>query len=123
MSEALIIFGVLICVVSLLAVFLPARLLRLARAVTITTRLRLITFIVRTSLGAFLIAAAPSTEYALVMKIIGGLLVVSGVTVLLIGNARIQGLLSWAMRLGTSAVIVGGLVGLLFGVFLIFSGS
>jgi uncharacterized membrane protein YidH (DUF202 family) len=121
--EAIIVLGVLICLVSLLAVALPARLLQVARKVTVSTALRLLAFIIRTTLGVFLILVAPSTDFPVAMTIIGILLIVSGIAALVLGNERIQGLLNWAVRLRPAYVVAGGLVGLSFGAFLIYVGA
>jgi hypothetical protein len=121
-SEAIIVLGVLVCLVSLLAVVLPARLLRLARKVTISTALRLLAFVIRTILGLLSILVAPSTDFPVAMTIIGILFIVSGIAALALGNERIQGLLNWAVRLRPAYVVVGGLVGLSFGAFLIYVG-
>ena len=120
MSEAIIVLGILICLASLLAVALPTRLLQLVRRITVNTALRLLAFIIRTILGVFLILVAPSTEFPVAMSIIGILLIVSGIAALVLGNERIQGILNWAVGLRPAFVVAGGLVGLLFGAFLIY---
>jgi multisubunit Na+/H+ antiporter MnhG subunit len=121
MSEILIAFGILIVLVGAVAVVRPTQLLRLAGKVTVGTWLRYIAFLLRTALGVILILVAPSTGFPLAMKVIGSLLIISGVAVLLVGNAGIQRLLNWALRLGPSVMVVGGLVGILFGAFLIYA--
>jgi multisubunit Na+/H+ antiporter MnhG subunit len=122
MSQVLIVFGVLIVLAGLFAVMRPTRLLRLARGVTVGTWLRFIAFLIRSLLGVLLILVAPSTDIPLVMKVIGSLLIISGVAVILLGNSGVQRLLNWALRLGPSLIIVGGIVGVLFGAFLIYVG-
>lgn len=123
MSEAIIVLGILICLVSLLAVALPARMLELTGRVTVSTALRLLAFTIRTILGAFLMLVAPSTDFPVAMTIIGVLLVVSGVAALVLGNERIQGIINWAVGLSPPYVVVGGLVGLSFGAFLVYLGA
>lgn len=122
MSQVLIVFGVLIVLAGLFAVMRPTRLLRLARGVTVGTWLRFIAFLIRSLLGVLLILVAPSTDIPLVMKVIGSLLIISGVAVILLGNSGVQRLLNWALQLGPSLIIVGGIVGILFGAFLIYVG-
>lgn len=121
-SEVLVVFGLLIVLAGLFAVGRPTQLLRMARRVTVGTRLRLLAFLIRSALGLLLILIAPSTDFPLAMKVIGSLLIVSGVAVLLMGDSGVQRLLDWALRLGPSLVIVGGVVGILFGAFLIYVG-
>jgi multisubunit Na+/H+ antiporter MnhG subunit len=122
MSEVLVVFGLLMVLLGLFAVVRPTQLLRMARRVTVGTGLRFIAFLIRSMLGVFLILVAPSTDFPLAMKVIGSLLIVTGVAVLLVGNSGVQRLLDWALRLGPSFIIVGGIVGILFGAFLIYVG-
>jgi hypothetical protein len=119
-SKAIIVLGVLICFVSVLAVALPTRLLRLARRVTVNTALRLLAFIIRTILGVFLILIAPSTDFPVAVTIIGILLIASGIAAIVLGNERIQRILDWAVRLRPAYVVAGGLVGFSLGAFLIY---
>jgi multisubunit Na+/H+ antiporter MnhG subunit len=123
MFEVLVVFGLLMVLVGLFAVVRPTQLLRMARRVTVGTGLRFIAFLIRSVLGVFLILVAPSTDFPLAMKVIGSLLIVSGVAVLLMGNSGVQRLLDWALRLEPSFIIVGGIVGILFGAFLIYVGA
>lgn len=122
MSEVLMVFGVLIVLVGLVAALRPSQLLRLAGSVTVGTWLRFVAFLIRSVLGVLLILVAPTTEIPLAMKVIGSLLIASGVVVLLLGNSGVQWLLDWTLRLGPSFVIAGGIVGILFGAFLIYAG-
>lgn len=123
MSEVLVVFGLLVVLVGVFAVVRPTLLLRIARRVTVGTWLRFTAFLIRSMLGVFLILVAPSTDFPLAMKVIGSLLIVSGVAVLLMSNSGVQRLLDWALRLGPSFIIVGGIVGILFGAFLIYVGA
>lgn len=122
MSEMLLVVGFLMVLAGLFAAVRPQQLLRMARRVTVNTRFRLVVFLIRLALGVLLILVAPATHFPLAMKVIGGLLIVSGVVVLLMGNFRAQRLLDWALRLGPSFVVGGGVVGILFGAFLIYAG-
>ena len=120
MSEVLVVFGLLIGLVGLFAAVRPTLLLSIARRVTVGTWLRFVAFLIRSVLGVFLILVAPSTDFPLAMKVIGSLLIVSGVAVLLMSNSGVQRLLDWALRLGPSFIMVGGVIGILFGAFLIY---
>ena len=122
MIGILTVFGSIVCLISLLAIIFPQRLLRAAQRVTISTPLRLMAFVVRIVLGIILIFAARSTRFPLALKIVGGLLILSGVMVLLLGNSKVQSLLDWALRRGPKSVRIGGMAGLLLGGFLLYAG-
>ena len=98
----------------------PQWVLRAAQRITISTPLRLISFVVRVLLGSVIILAAGSTQFPLTLKIMGILVIGKGVTALLLGNSKSQSLLDWFLsRLGQNSLRAGGIVGLLFGGFLI----
>lgn len=120
MAAILVTIGALIVLVSIAAVLRPRELLDLAGKIAVRTWLRVMAFLVRVVLGTILILVAPSTTFSPLIKIIGVLLIASGIAVLLLGNEGVQRVLNWALRLGPSAVVTGGLVGILFGAFLIY---
>lgn len=115
MSGALIAIGILICLLSIAAVVQPTRLLEIARTLTIGTSLRLLAFVVRLLLGVLLIVVAPTTEFALTLRVIGALLIASGVLVLVLGNEGIHKIVDWALRQGPAAVVIGGIIGVILG--------
>ncbi len=121
MTEILIVLGSIICLFSLFAIVFPERLLSAVRNLTITTRLRLIAFSVRVLFGVIVILVAGSTQFPTTLRIIGILLIASGVAALLLGNARIQWLVDWFLRQGPNSIRIGGIAGLLFGGFLIYA--
>lgn len=121
MTEIRTVLGSVVCLISLFAIVFPRRLLSAAKSITITTPLRLIAFVVRTLLGIIITLVAGSTHFPRTLQIIGILLIVSGVTVLLVGNARTQSLLDWFLRRGANSIRAGGIAGLLFGGFLIYA--
>ena len=123
MSAALIIVGAVIVLIGIGAIARPRQLLRIARRVEVSIWLRLLAFVIRIGLGTLLILVAPATAFPLLVRIIGSLLIVSGVAVLVLGDAGVQRLMSWFLRLGPPAIVVGGIVGILFGVLLIYAGA
>ena len=121
MTETLAVLGSIICLISLLAIAFPQRLLRAAQKVTISTPLRLMAFAVRILLGTIVILAARSSRYPLPLKIIGGLFIVSGVMALLLSNSKIQSIMDWGLDRGRNSVRAGGIAGLLFGGFIVYA--
>ena len=121
MTVILTVLGSVVCLISLFAIVFPGRLFRAAKSVTVTTPLRFIACGVRILFGVIMTLDAGSTRFPQTLRIIGILLIVAGVTVLLLGNARIQSLMDWFLRRGPNAIRAGGVVGLLFGGFLIYA--
>ena len=122
MSAVLVSFGIAIVAIGIGAIVRPRQLLRLARKVEVGIWLRLLAFMIRVGIGTLLILVAPATVTPLLVRIVGGLLIASGVAVLVLGDAGVQRLINWFLRFGPAAVVVGGIVGILFGVLLIYAG-
>ncbi len=122
MAEVLMSFGILIALIGLFAVVRPKALLALVRRITVKTWLRVTGFVIRLLLGGLLILVAPSTAFPLVVRLIGALIIAAGVVVLLIGNEGVQRLVNRALRLSSPAVVAGGILGIVFGVLLIYLG-
>jgi len=122
MSQLVVAVGVLAVLLGLAATVRPRQLLRLARRLTVGTWLRVVVFAVRVALGTVLILVAPSTLLPLPLQVVGVLLIVAGIVVLVIGNDGVQRLLNRALSLGPVAVVVGGILGVLFGALLIYAG-
>jgi hypothetical protein len=121
MTVILIVLGSVICLISLFAIAFPGRLHGATKSVTVTTPLRFKACGVRILFGVIMTLAAGSSRFPQTLRIIGILLIVVGVTVLLLGNARVQALMDWFLRRGPNAIRVGGIIGLLFGGFLTYA--
>ena len=119
MTQALAVLGVFICLVSLFAIAFPKQLRDLSNSVTISTPLRLLVFAIRILLGAIMVRVADATAFPLALKIIGILIIISGVMVLLLGNSKVQALKDWFLDRGPTTIRLGGVGGLLFGAFII----
>jgi hypothetical protein len=121
MNYMLTILGTVVCVISLIALILPAWLLRITRSIPITTPLRIVISFFRIVIGIFIMLVAGSIQFPLILNVIGILVIVSGVVVLLVGNARIQSLLDWIYRCGVKTVRIAGIGGFILGSFLIYA--
>jgi hypothetical protein len=121
MNEVLIILGFIICLISLFAIILPDMLMRIVRNINITTPLRLLAFVIRVLLGIIFILVAGSTQFPVTLQIVGVVIILTGIIVLFASNARIQSFMDWILGLGTNIVRVGGVAGIIFGGFLIYS--
>ena len=120
-SLTISVIGGIFVLVGLAAVIRPNRLQALARRLTVSTWLRVLAFAARVAIGVILIVVARSTAFPIVLEVIGTLLIVSGIAVLLIGNAGIQRLVDRALSAGPTAIVIGGIVAAAFGGFLIYA--
>jgi hypothetical protein len=121
MTQVIIAFGVLFVLLGFAAVLRPGKLIQIAHKVTVQTWLRVLAFALRVGIGVILLLAAPSTMFPLPVKLIGVLLIVSGILVLAIGNQGVQRIVSWTLGLGVPAVVTGGVLGIALGAFLIYA--
>ena len=120
MAVIIPLLGAVVFLISLFAIVFPGCLLKLLKHLTITPPLRLAAA-VRLVLGGLFIHTADSTRFPRVIKVIGVVIVVSGVIVLLIGNKFIQRRLDTVRKLGVAVIRAGGLSGLFFGWFLLYA--
>lgn len=121
MSQLLVTFGVLIVLGGLGAAVRPRGLIALVNRLTVGTGLRLFAFVVRAGLGTIMILVAGSSSFPLLMRVIGSLVILAGLVVLLLGNDGMQRLIKGVLRLGPVAIVIGGLIGIALGGFLIYA--
>jgi len=121
MNNILIIFGSFICLICLLIIIFPQYYRSVVQSITVTTSLRLTSFVVRVLLGSVILFVADTTNSPLTIQIIGILLIMSGVAALLMSNAMIQKLIDWILRWETNSIRIGAVIGIFFGAFLIYA--
>lgn len=121
MVEIITLIAILICLISIYAIIFPGRVLRAVKKITITTPLRILAFIIRILLGLILIFVAESSQFPLTLKIIGVLIVASGIMVILVSNEWIQSIINWFVDRGLFTVRIAGIFAIIFGTFLIYA--
>jgi len=121
MAQALLVLGAFICLVALSAIAFPDALRNAAKRVKITASLRIFVFLIRVAFGVIMFAAADATPFPLALRIIGVVLILSGVGVLVLGNRRIEALKDWFMDRNAGVIRIGGVAALLFGAFIIYA--
>ena len=104
MIDILLVLSCVVCLGSLIAIIFPQKLMSAAQKIPITTTIRVIGFVIRTIWGIIMILVADSTRFPQTIYIIGILLIVAGVTVLLMGNAKLKSLKDWFLLQNVSSI-------------------
>ena len=121
MSYVIILFGLLIAVLSLYILFRPKESLAYFSANAGSMGLYIAAIAVRVGMGLVLILYADQSRYPEAFQIIGAFILVAGVILALIGQGRFERLVKWAMGLFGKMARVAGLLGLVLGLFFIYS--
>ena len=97
-------FGLLIVGVGLFGMAMPARMTGMMARVEFTDGLRYLAFVVRLGVGAVLYLVADETDFPVTMRVLAGFSVFSGVVVLFLNRATLQGWLEKVQRWPPSAM-------------------
>ena len=121
MNIIIILVGIFICLVSIGAAVVPGFFIEKVGAIKMKTPLRLFSAAMRIALGA-LLYSYPGTKYILTVQVIGALIFFGGVILIFMKNAWVQALIDWVLARPPYFLRAGGLIGFLFGVFIIYAG-
>ena len=121
MNYVIILFGLLIAVLSLYILIRPKESLAYFSANAGNMGLYIAAIAVRVGMGLVLILYADQSRYPEAFEIIGAFILVAGVILALIGQGRFERLVKWAMGLFGKMASVAGLLGLVLGLFFIYS--
>jgi len=119
MNYVIILFGLLITVLSLFILIKPKVALDYMSANAGSLGLYISAIAFRVGMGVVLILYADQSRYPAAFEIIGALFLAAGVILALIGRNRFERLVSWAMGFFGKIAWVGGLLGMVFGLFFI----
>ena len=122
-QSIVVIFGVLICIASIVGLVAPHWLLRKVRDAWQSRQAMVFAVIIRIFLGVTLILAAPGTRYPVAMRIIGSLGLVAALGLPVIGWARIDNLLEWFQRRPAWVTRLWTLFGVTAGGFIAIAGA
>lgn len=86
-----------------------------------STWLRLFAVVVRIILGVVLIAGASESKFPVVLQVLGWLSILAALMLAMIGGVRFQKLIKWTLELAPAFKSLAGLLGILFGGFLIYA--
>lgn len=117
---AVLLFGALILVMSVLGSFAPDRLIRLVKAVMSRSTGLVFAVAVRVALGLALILIAPVSRFPLAFAVLGWIAIVAAVVLAFMGRERVGRLVNWFAQLNPSFIRLWLLFGVIFGGFLIY---
>ncbi len=113
-----LLFGIVVCVFSMWAMFVPQRLRQLVSAITYQTWGYYAAAAVRVLLGLALIFAAPGSRFPVVFLLVGWLAIAAAVGLLIVGQDRLTKLVAWFNRLSDMIFRAWLLTAVVFGLFL-----
>ena len=120
MLVAIAIFGVLVCLGSLVGIVAPAKFIGVVRSVMDRPGVLYLAVIVRVALGVLLIAAAPVSRFPLLFLVFGWIAIAAALAIPFIGYVRMVRLMEWFVRMPAAAIRGWLIFGLAFGAFLIY---
>lgn len=121
MNYLIFLFGTLIVLSSVVLLIKPAAIFSLFAKHANSIWLRLFAVAVRIVLGVALIAGASESKFPVVLQVLGWLSILAAVMLTVIGKVRFQNLIKWALELAPPFKSLAGLLGILFGGFLIYA--
>lgn len=123
LQAAVIGIGAIISLICLTGVILPARLLQVVRAAWQYRAALFVAVMVRLTVGALLVLAAPHSRFPLAFGILGWLAIVAALLIPIAGRKRIGQLLDWWLRRTPRGIRLWSLAGLVFGCFLVYAAT
>jgi hypothetical protein len=102
MTYLIFLFGALITLGSVVLLIRPAGIFSLLAKHAHSTWLHLLAIVVRIALGAALIVGASESAFPGALRVLGWLSILSGCVLLVVGRARFQSLIKWALEAGKS---------------------
>ena len=111
--------GLLIVGVGLFGMAMPGRMTGMVARVNFTDGLRYLASAFRLAIGAVLYLVADQTDFPVIMRVLAGLSVLSGVVVLFLSRSTLQGWLETVQGWPTGAMRGIGAIALLLGGFLV----
>jgi len=117
---AVVAYGVLLLSLSVLGVVRPAFLIGLVERLWRSRAGLYLAVLIRIAVGVLLLAAASSTRFPGIVKVLGVLALVAAVSRLLVGHERYHKLIDWWAARGAGFTRAWSLIGALFSAFLIY---
>ena len=119
MKYIIILFAAATAVAGVIIAINPETIFGLLRRKMESIGMHVMAVVVRIILGVALVMAAAGSKYPTVIYILGWVSIAAAVILGMMGRTNFKRLMSWALGLAPSFGRMGGLVAILFGVFLI----
>ena len=117
---AVLALGVVICAISLWAMVVPIKMMKLVSGVMDKDWGIYFAVIVRLLLGAALIIAGPGSRFPALFEIVGGIAIFAAVVIAIMGRERLRKFIGWFDRLSPAMIRTWLLFGIAFGAFLVY---
>ena len=117
---AVLALGVVMCAISLWAMVVPIKMMKLVSGVMDKDWGIYFAVIVRLLLGAALIIAGPGSRFPALFEIVGGIAIFAAVVIAIMGRERLRKFIGWFDRLSPAMIRTWLLFGIAFGAFLVY---
>ena len=117
------IFGIIICALSVWGIYAPAKLIEMVKGLMAQDVGIPAAIVVRLVLGAALITAAAESRFPVVFQVLGSVAILAAIGLAIMGRARMRKFVAWLDRLATLFIRLWLLLGIAFGGFLIYGAS
>lgn len=121
MSILVIAFGLLMLLVGILLVIYPEIVFKVLRDNAEKLWLHVVAVVVRLLLGVLLISQASVSIFPLTMHVLGWIAIFAAIVFTVIGRKKFQHLISWAFSMVKPFGRISGILGVCFGIFLIYA--
>ena len=117
---AVLTLGVVMCAISLWAMVVPAKMMKLVSGVMDKDWGIYFAVIVRLLLGAALIIAGPGSRFPALFEIVGGIAIFAAVVIAIMGRERLRKFIGWFDRLSPAMIRTWLLFGIAFGALFVY---
>ena len=121
MIQLIILFGILILIAGLVLIIRPALVLDMMQSNREKTWLYVSAIGVRAILGVILIQQAAFSKFPLVIEVLGWISLLAAFAFTILGRQRFTRLLNWIVEKMKPFARPGGLLAVVFGVFLVYA--
>jgi len=123
LQAAIMGIGAIISLICLTGIMLPAQLLHAVRAAWRYPAAMYVAVMVRLTVGALLLLAAPHCRFPLAFQVLGWIAIMAALLLPVVGRGRIDRLLDWWSGRSTLGIRLWSLAGLAFGCFLVYGAT
>jgi hypothetical protein len=116
-------FGLLIIIGSMAVLIRPRYVFDQFRTYRDSQGLQVIAVAVRFVMGIILILAAGQTRFPVIVAVLGWLSIMAALALMVIGRARFQRLIDWALSLPSASRRAAPIAGIVLGSFLVFAAA
>jgi len=121
MTQFIILFGTLTLLTGLVIFINPDSIFSFLKKYYAKIELHIAAVVLRVILGIFLIVKADTSEFPIVIEVIGWISIIAGIFFAGIGRENFKSLMSWSLSIIKPMARIGGIIAAIFGAFLIYA--